>query len=444
MSAEPKAPYWDPNLPRWTVQDIDRYVKNGIQNYGDVMRAVNSVGGVDAYRRMASNFEKADALYQIEHAKWQIDQAKARGSNATSGNERWLSRYYEKAANTSEFSDQERASFAQQAEETKKQAAANKIIEDRNAMLRTAADKVQSRLLNEIWPARNAEYDRIFAETDALRKQVDAAYNNDIEQARKLYSAGMMAPAEYKGLTEKLKSNYSSARDQLTAQYKQARAAVSQIADQQSNYVDSLVADIQKGNYDPEIEYKLPDFGYKPISISASYTPVYAAQPKEEEVKQPQQPAPAPVSKPGESTQTPTTPAAPGATTPAAPSTPTGSTTTPAGNQAPQPSSPGQTTSPSPPPPPEKLDVPSSPRTVRAPNRSSNDLVGRARVVEQGGMNQQLVTPQAQTPGLISGADSLKFAPAANLVPTVGGLISTQNPQLYAINQQQIRPFGQI
>ena len=451
---EPKAPYWNPNLPRWALEDVDRYIKNGIQSYPDVLKAVNSVGGIDAYRQMAADYEKANALYQIDHAKWQIEKAKASGSTAVSGNEFWLSYYYNQAAKTGVFSEQERANFAKLGENMAKQSEATAAVEARNYELGKVADKTRDELYKQIWPSRDAEYERLLAERDTQRKQLQAAYDYDREQALKLRNAGMLSSKDYSELTKTFSDNYSAARDSLNAQFKETYGAVGQTATKQLEFVDKLVADIKAGNYDPEKTYTLPDFGYKPVTLSATYTPLYQPPKEDEEVQQPDQPGSAPPIQPPPIN--PTDPTQPPAEKPPTEKPPAEKPPAeqPPGQQPPNQQPPAEKPPAELPPaqkPPTKITAPKSPNVVRAPQRTTSDLVGRARVVdqtEQGTATQKLEPAAAafeppKPAGLIGGAGLLSYTPSVNTPANRVGLLMNQNPQLYNINVPGVRLPGQ-
>lgn len=452
---EPKAPYWNPNLPRWAVQDIDRYIKNGIQNYGDVLNVVNSVGGVGAYRQMAADFERADAQYQIDHAKWQMEQAKARGATATSGEERWLGYYYDQAAKSNVFSEPERKQFAQQAETTKASAAENKAKEDRAYYLRQNANQIRDRLLKNVVPDRMAEYDRLDAERETQRELLNAARQIDIAEAQKALQSGMITGDDYRTVVGNITARYSASLEDLSNQFRAAYGAAQARETALTGYADQLYDEIVGGNFDPEKQYALPAFEYSPATLAANYKPTYLSsladvQKYQEEKARAEQAAtnPTPV--------TPARPGTPGASTPTTPATSTpnipsmGSTTpagniTPAGNTAPA----GNTT-PSQPAPPPKIEMRETPRVVRAPTRNANDLVARARVVDQstqpsaattgGGVVQQ---PQPQ-PGLINNAGLLNYTPTINAPAGTPGLLTNQNPMLYIYGAPGVRLPGQM
>lgn len=446
---EPKAPYWDPNLPRWAVQDIDRYIANGVQNYGDVLKAANSVGGIQAYRNLAVNYEKAHALYEIDFYKWDLERAKANNSTAVSGNEYRLARAYDKAANMDLFSEQERKTFNSFATQFAEQSAATKIVEERNYELGKVADKTRDELYKQIWPSRDAEYERLLAERDTQRKQLQAAYDYDREQALKLRNAGMLSSKDYSELTKTFSDNYNAARDSLNAQFKETYGAVGQTATKQLEFVDKLVADIKAGNYDPEQTYALPDFGYKPVTLSATYTPLYQPPKEDEEVQQPDQPGSAPPIQPPPID--PTDPTQPPAEKPPAEKPPAEQ---PPGQQPPGQQPPAEKPPAELPPaqkPPTKITAPKSPNVVRAPQRTTSDLVGRARVVdqtEQSDATKKLEPASAvfeppKPAGLIGGAGLLSYTPSVNMPANKVGLLMNQNPQLYNINVPGVRLPGQ-
>lgn len=441
---EPKAPYWDPNLPRWAIQDIDRYIKNGIQSYPDVLKAVNSVGGIDAYRNMAVNYEKAQALYEIDFYKWDLERAKANNSTAVSGNESRVARAYEKAAKLGLFSEQETKNFSTLATQFADQSAATKIVEERNYELGKVADKTRDELYKQIWPSRDAEYERLLAERDTQRKQLQTAYDYDREQALKLRNAGMLSSKDYSELTKTFSTNYNAARDSLDAQFKETYGAVGQTATKQLEFVDQLTADIKAGNYDPEKTYALPDFGYKPVTLSATYTPLYQPPKEDEEVQQPDQPGSAPPIQPPPIN--PADPTQPPAEKPPAKKPPAEN---PPGQQPPAEKPPAEL-----PPaqkPPTKITAPKSPNVVRAPQRTTTDTVGRARVVdqtEQGDATKRLEPAAAafeppKPAGLIGGAGLLSYTPTMNAPANNVGLLMNQNPQLYNLNAPGVRLPGQ-
>jgi hypothetical protein len=449
---EPKAPYWDPNLPRWAIQDIDRYIRNGIQSYPDVLRAVNSVGGIDAYRNMAVNYEKAHALYEIDFYKWDLERAKANNSTAVSGNESRVARAYEKAAKLGLFSADESKNFSNLANQFAKQSEATAVVEARNYELGKVADKTRDELYKQIWPSRDAEYERLSAERKTQREQLQAAYDYDRQQALELYKAKMMSPADYKAVSAMLGDNYTAASNKLTEEFKAAYGAVGQTATKQLEFVDKLVADIKAGNYDPEQTYTLPSFDYKPVNLSVSYTPLYQ-KPKEEE-KQPDQPGSAPPIQPPPIN--PTDPTQPPAEKPPAEKPPAEK---PPAEQPPGQQPPGQQPPAEKPPaelppaqkPPTKITAPKSPNVVRAPQRTASDLVGRARVVdqtEQGTATQKLEPAAAafeppKPAGLIGGAGLLSYTPSVNTPANRVGLLMNQNPQLYNLNMAGVRLPGQ-
>jgi hypothetical protein len=446
---EPKAPYWDPNLPRWAIQDIDRYIKNGIQNYGDVLKAVNSVGGIDAYRNMAVNYEKAHALYEIDFYKWDLERAKANNSTAVSGNEYRVARAYDKAAKLGLFSADESKNFSTLANQFNKQSEATAVVEARNADLGKVADNTRTELYKQIWPSRDAEYERLLAERDTQRKQLQAGYDYDREQALKLRNAGLLSRNDYSELTKTFSANYNAARDSLDAQFKETYGAVGQTATKQLEFVDKLVADIKAGNYDPEKAYTLPDFGYKPITLSATYTPLYQPPKEDEEVQQPDQPGSAPPIQPPPIN--PTDPTQPPAEKPPAEKPPAEQPPgqQPPGQQPPAEKPPAEL--PPPQKPPTKITAPKSPNVVRAPQRTASDLVGRARVVdqtEQGDATKKLEPAAAvfeppKPAGLIGGAGLLSYTPSVNTPANRVGLLMNQNPQLYNLNMAGVRLPGQ-
>jgi hypothetical protein len=439
---EPKAPYWNPDLPRWEVQDIDRYIKNGIQSYPEVLKVVNSVGGIDAYRNMALNFQKADALYQIDHAKWRIQESLARGSNAISGDERWLARAYEKAAKSNIFSDAERAQFAGLSQDLFSQAAANKIIEERQQYLSSNASKVQNQMFDQIFGQRNAEYDRLSEEQTVQRAAAQKAYENDMAEAARLRDGGLIPPAEFSELVKKLTANYSGALNEIGTQFKAARNSVRGLADKQLAYASDTYNAILSGNFDPEKKYELPAIDYTPASISHSYKAVYAPRESAEVTEQQPSAGQAPTNTPaGSAASAPTT---------SAPTTPTtlGSATSGPAKSTPTTPSTGSTT-PSQPTRPTKIDVREAPKVARAPTRNSSDLMARARVVDQSTQPSAATTgggvvQQQPQPGLINNAGLLNYTPTINAPTGAPGLLTNQNPMLYFYNVPGGRAPGQM
>lgn len=216
------------------------------------------------------------------------------------------------------------------------------------------------------------------------------------------------------------------------ANYEQYKAEYQQVKDtllQDANMVRAAFDAKQKAFFNPNFLGRPEDFN----NLNSVYEDALSRQ-IEELRKAGTSASP---SLPGAQTNTSTqqtNPFAPTGTTSQTPTSQTPATGPVLGGQQPataSPSTPADSSAFTPPP---NFSTPSAPKVVRAPQRSSSDLVGRASVVD---------APQQQ-PGLINNAGLLNYTPTINAPAGTPGLLTNQNPMLYIYGAPGARLPGQM
>lgn len=355
--------------------------------------AIDRYGGLEKYKADVDAYNKAYDRYRVafsEHLYNQAATGEIPGASMSAYQSGLATTYRNYADKVDDQATKD--AFLERADELEGAATTSKNAEDRSKYLRDAANPIRDQLRTDNLSIRDAEFGRLIEQRDAAYGQVDTAYNRDMDRLQNLKASGLISAGQYENIRDKIASDRKVARDAVSYLYTTGRSAATDRYNQGKDFYAETYNQILGGEYQEGRQYALPTYDKEPIQISSSYKPYFTDVTDD--------------SKPTQA---------------AAPS------------QQPRQNQPTSI---------QSKTLQKVPNTVGGSGQSSGSTpTGGASVV--GGQGSMLdASNLQQSPGLISGADRLTYTPAANL--SVGGLIATQNPQIYNYGGPRVRLPGSV
>jgi hypothetical protein len=285
MAQGPQAPYWNPEIPKMRAQDIDRLVGYGIQNLNpETQRAFQMAGGVDQYRNLVNQYDRAYEDYLVKFYEHNYNQAMQSPHSVKSVYENQLANAYSRAASSPLMSEAEREQFAAKSQQAlgasqmyREQEEAAKAQRELERQYREQAYSVRDPLRQSNVAFRDEQRQRLLQERDAGYKTIDELWNRDRAVIDDLFARKQITSSQRADMLRQAGADRSAARINIGQGYTARVGEIGGLYDQNRAFIDETVASLMQGGFDPTRQYALPEVDVSGIRLSPSYTPMFSS-----------------------------------------------------------------------------------------------------------------------------------------------------------------------